>query len=215
MPEQKEKLEPKKKANKQSESLEDSKKIDLYINNQEDQEQGISIMNVFGRLKARFHIYVFVMISTLLLGLLVPTMMYTFKDKKENAVAVLGFDYAGASEEKAPDGGALSISTVKSPYVIQNALDNVTLSKELTIAQVSANITITRPLTDETRRQQEIIEELKEAKNNGYADMVKDFVLRYRQQYFITLKNGFSTGSGSSKVTLSSSDLSRLTTMRR
>ena len=194
----------------QNESLADSKKIDLYINNQEDQEQGISIMNVFGRLKARFHIYVFVMISTLLLGLLVPTMMYTFKDKKENAVAVLGFDYAGASDELAPDGTGLSISTVKSSYVVQNALENVTLSKELTTAQVQSNITITRPLTDETRRQQEIIEELKEAKNNGYADMVKDFVLRYRQQYFITLKNGFSTGSGSSKVRLSSSDLSRL-----
>ena len=198
----------KKALEEQNESLADSKKIDLYINNQEDQEQGISIMNVFSRLKQRFHLYAFVMISTLLLGLLVPTMMYTFKDKKETAVAVLGFDYPGASEQQAPDGSALNIATLKSSYIIQNALDNVTLSKEVTTAQVQSNITITRPLTDETRREQEIINELKEAKNNGYADMVKDFTLRYREQYFITLKNGFSNGR--SKVRLSSSDLSHL-----
>ena len=208
MPETNEKLEPKKN-DKQIESLEDSKKIDLYINNQEKREQGVSMMNVFSRLKARFHIYLFVMISTLLLGLLIPTFIYTFKDKKEAAVAILGFDYDGASEEKAPDGGKLDITRLKSSYVIQNALENVTLSKEVTTAQVQSNISITRPLTDETRREQEIINELKEAKNNGYADMVKNFVLKYRQQYFISLKNGFSS-TNSSKTYLSAEDLSHL-----
>ena len=58
MPEQKEQLEPKKKVKKEPESLEDSKKIDLYINNnQEDQEQGISIMNIFSTLGKRFKIF--------------------------------------------------------------------------------------------------------------------------------------------------------------
>ena len=89
----------------QSESLVDSKKIDLYINNSDgDAEKGISIMNVFSRLKQRFHIYIWVMLIGLLAGLLVPTMMYTFKDKKESAVAVLGFDYADAALGQSPDG---------------------------------------------------------------------------------------------------------------
>ena len=73
----------------QNESLADSKKIDLYINNNGEEEQGISIMNVFSTLGKRFHIYVFVMIVGLLAGLLVPTLMYTFKDKSESAVAVI------------------------------------------------------------------------------------------------------------------------------
>ena len=190
------------------ESLENSKKIDLYINNQEDQEQGISIMNVFSSLGKRFHIYLWVMISTLLLGLLVPTLIYTFKDKKESAVAVLGFDYDGASAERAPDGSSLDITTLKSSYIIQNALDNVTLSKKVSTAQVQANLTISRPLTDETKREQEIIEELKEAKNTAYADMVKNFTLQYREQYFVSLNNGFVDGNN--KIKLSNTDLSHL-----
>ena len=199
----------KKAQEQQNESLADSKKIDLYINNQDDQEQGISIMNVFSRLKQRFHLYAFVMISTLLLGLLVPTLMYTFKDKKETAVAVLGFDYEGASEEKTPNGNHLEITTLKSSYVVQNAIENVTLSKEVNTAQVIANIKISRPLTDETRREKEIIDKLEEAKNNGFGEMVKNFTEKYRDQYFIYLNNGFSNG-GHSKVTLSSDDLSHL-----
>ena len=160
--------------------VQDSKKIDLYINNQDDQEQGISIMNVFSTLGKRFKIFIWVIIIGLLAGLLAPTLMYTFKDKKESAVAVLGFDYAGAAAEKAPDGSALDVTILKSPYVIENALNNVTLSKKVSTASVQANIVISRPLTDETKRQQEIIQELKEAKHNDYAEMVKNFVLRYR-----------------------------------
>ena len=193
----------------ENESLESSKKIDLYINNQEDEQQGISIMNVFSTLGKRFHLYLWVIISTLLLGLLVPTLMYTFKDKKESAVAVLGFDYAGAAAEKAPDGSALDVTILKSPYVIENALKNVTLSKKVSTAQVQANIVISRPLTDETKRQQEIIQELKDAKHNDYAEMVKSFTLRYREQYFVYLNNGFSDG-GRNKINLSSTDLSHL-----
>ena len=68
------------------EKLDSSKKIDLYINNSDaDSEQGISVMNFFSTLGKRFHLYVFVMVIGLLVGLLVPTMMYTFKDKKESA----------------------------------------------------------------------------------------------------------------------------------
>lgn len=193
----------------QNESLADSKKIDLYINNEEDQEQGISIMNVFSTLGKRFHLYIFVMISTLLLGLLVPTLIYTFKDKKEAAVAVLGFDYSGADNQKAPDGSNLDITYLKSSYIVQNALNNVTLTKPLTYSQVQGNISISRPLTDDTKRTQEIINELKQAKNNDYADLVKNFVLKYRQQYFVTLNNGFSDG-GNGKIRLSTTDLSHL-----
>lgn len=191
-----------------NESLADSKKIDLYINNQEDQEQGISIMNVFSTLGKRFHLYVFVMIATFLLGLLVPTLMYTFKDKKESAVAVLGFDYAGAEEGKAPDGSPFDITLIKSSYIVQNALDNVTLTKKVTTAQVQANITITRPLTDDTKRMQEVIQELKDAKHNDYADLVKNFQLQYRNQYFIFLQNGFKDGNN--KIKLDSNDLNHL-----
>ena len=141
------------KKEQQNESLADSKKIDLYINNPDNEPRGISIMNVFSRLKQRFHIYVWVMLIALFAGLLAPTMMYTFKDKQESAVAVLGLDYAGADAEKAPDGSKLDITYLKSSYIIQNALNSVTLSKQVSTAQVQSSLTITGILTDETRQQ--------------------------------------------------------------
>ena len=207
MPDKKEEV----KVAKPNDSIVDSKKIDLYINNQEDQEQGISIMNVFSRLKERFHIFAFVMIIGLLAGLLVPTLIYTFKDKSESAVAVIGFDYANAEEGKAPDGGELDISYLKSSYIIQNALNNVTLSKKVSTAQVQSNLVITGILTDETKQQMDILNKLEEAKNNDFGKLLQEFKKQYRPQYIISLNNNFSAGStGVRKVTLSSDDLSHL-----
>ena len=205
-----EKKEKELKATKQEESLADSKKIDLYINNQDDQEQGISIMNVFSRLKARFHFYIWVILIGLLAGLLVPTLMYTFKDKKESAVAVLGLDYALADEGKAPDGTALDISYLKSSYIVQNALGSVTLSRQVSTAQVQANLQIAGVLTDETKQKMDIINKLEEVKNNDFAKILQDFKLEYRSQYIISIGNVFSDGN--SKFTLPSSDLSRILT---
>ena len=192
----------------QSESLADSKKIDLYINNNEEEAKGISIMNVFSRLKQRFHIYVWVMVIGLLAGLLAPTLMYTFKDKQESAVAILGLDYANAEKSKAPDGSNLDITYLKSSYIVQNALNNVTLSKEVSTASVQSNLVITGILTDETRQKMEIINKLEEVKNVDFSKYLAEFTKEYRAQYVISLNNGF--GTGNNKVRLSSSDLSHL-----
>ena len=180
MPEEKEKLAPKKKAIKQTETLEDSKKIDLYINNQDEQEQGISITNVFATLGKRFKIFGWLMLSTLLLGLLVPTLMYTFKIKKEQAVSVLSLDYEQAEEGKDPNGAELDITYLKSSYIVNNALKNVTLSKKLSTAQVQNNIKITGILTDETKQQKEILDKLLEEKNSEYGKLIQKFVLEYQ-----------------------------------
>ena len=192
----------------QSESLADSKKIDLYINNDNDGEQSISIMNVFSRLKQRFHIYGFVMLIGLLVGLLVPTIMYTTKDSKDTAVAIVGLDYAGAEDGLDPRGEKLDITYVKSSYVVQTALNNVVLPQKISASQVQSNLKITGILTEETRQQMDIINKLEEIKNNEYGKLITSFSLRYRAQYVISLKSVFKDGNN--KVTLSSADTSRL-----
>ena len=204
MPEKKEQ-----QAVNKEETLDSSKKIDLYINSSdEDSEQGISIMNIFATLGKRFHIYIFVMIIGLLAGLLVPTMMYTFKDKSETAVTVLSLDYVEADEGKAPDGTDLDISYIKSSYIIQNALSNVTLSKSISVAQVQSNLTITGILTDETKQKIEIINKLEEIKNVDYAKLLTELKLKYRAQYILSINNIFRDGGN--KTILSSTDLSHL-----
>ena len=209
MPKKDEELLESKVEKQQSESLENSKKIDLYINNSDkDEPKGISIMNVFSRLKQRFHIYVWVMLIALFAGILAPTMMYTFKDKKSSAVAVLGLDYGGADAGLAPDGSGLDITYLKSSYIVENALKSVTLSKEVSTAQVQSNLVITGILTDETRQQMEIINKLEEVKNNDFSKVLAEFTKKYRAQYIVSLNNSF--GEGRSKIKLSSTDLSHL-----
>lgn len=191
------------------EKLDSSKKIDLYINNSDaDSEQGISVMNFFSTLGKRFHLYVFVMVIGLLIGLLVPTMMYTFKDKSETAVTVLNLDYEEADKGKAPDGTDLDISYIKSSYIIQNALSNVTLTKRVSTAQVQSNLTITGILSDETKQRIEIINKLEELKHADYAKLLAELKLNYRAQYIISIKNIFKEGN--SKIILPSTDLSHL-----
>ena len=208
MPEEKEVLETKKKAKKESDILEPGKKIDLYINNSHEEEEGISIMNIFANMKKRFHYYVFVLIIGLMIGFLVPSVMYNLRDRKETAVSLVGLDYEGAEEGKAPDGADLDISYLKSSYIIQNALNNVTLSKQVSVAQVQSNLKITGVLTDETKQKQEVIDKLLQEKNSEYGKLIKEFTLKYRAQYMVSISNAFY--SGSTKIVLPTNDLSRL-----
>ncbi len=192
---------------KEETNITDSKKIDLYINNN-DTNDGISIMNIFSFMRERFKIYIFVMLITLIVGILTPLLIYNFKNKKEASIAVLGLDYTGADEGLAPDGKKLDISYLKSSYIIQTALDNVVLTKNIGVSQVQSSLSITGVLTDETKQQQEILASLEEFKSNEYAKLIQNFTLKYRAQYIITLNNSFKEGSKT--ISLPSNELNHL-----
>ena len=204
MPEEKKK-EP--NVTNKEESLADSKKIDLYVNNG-DEEQGISLMNVFATLGKRFRLYLWVMIIGLMAGLLVPTLMYSFKTKRDSAIAIVGLDYENAEQGLAPDGSKLDISYIKSSYVVENALKKVTLSKKVNTAQVQSNLVVTGILTDETKQKLDILEDLKEAKNNDYSKILQNLELQYRAQYIISIGNVFKDNN--KKTIVPSEDLAKL-----
>ena len=194
------------------ESLADSKKIDLYINNNDNTDAGgINIMNIFGYMKQRFHIFAFIILITFIIGLLVPFMMYSLKDKNEEAIAILGFDYEGAEDGLAPDGSKLDISYIKqSSFLIQRALGNIDLSENLTASLIQSNITISGVLTEETKQQQEVLDKLKAEKSTDYAKLIQSFKPKYKAQYIITLKNGFKASENSKKINLPNKELSQL-----
>ena len=185
------------------------KKIDLYINNPngEDEEAGISIMNIFTNMKNRFHIYVFVIISLLLLGLISTVVMAQAKPKKDDTIAVLGFNYEGADKGLDPKGNTLDVTYLKSSYIIQNALDSASLSTNVNVSEVQANIRIDGILTDETRQQLEVIKAQIE-KDAKSAEKLENFELKYKPQYIITLSNHFKRGNDT--ITVNSNDLSHL-----
>lgn len=186
----------------------DSKKIDLYINDSDEDGEGISIIRMFSYMKQRFHIFIFVMLITLILGTLVAILMYGLKGRSETSIAILSLDYENAEEGLAPDGSDLDISYLKSSYIIQNALNDVVLSKEVGVAQIQENLNIIGILSDQTKQQKEILESLEALRSSEYARLIKEFELKYRAQYIITLNNAFKNGN--SKVKLPSNELSNL-----
>lgn len=185
---------------KEETNITDSKKIDLYINNNDDTNDGISIMNIFSFMRERFKIYVFVLLIAFLIGIIVPLLIYNLKDKQEASIAVLGLDYEKADEGLAPDGKKLDISYLKSSYIIQTALDNVVLTRNLGVSQVQSSLSITGVLTDETKQQQEVLASLEEFKSSEYAKLIQNFTLKYRAQYIITLNNSFKDGNKSFSI---------------
>lgn len=190
-------------------SSDSRKKIDLYINNPNGEEDvaGISIMNIFINMRKRFHIYVFVIIALFLLGLVSTVIVAQAKPKKDDTIAVLGFNYEGADKGLDPKGNTLDVTYLKSSYIIQNALDSASLSTNVNVSEVQANIRIDGILTDETRQQLEVIRAQIE-KDAKSAEKLEDFELKYKPQYIITLSNNFKRGN--STITINSNDLSHL-----
>ncbi len=186
-----------------------SQKVELYINNDKGnlEEDGINLMNVFSLMNKRKKIFLPLIVVFLLLGLIIPVLMYEVKDKEENAIAVIGFEYGGASEGLNPDGTRLDVNYIKSSYIIQNALNNITLSTKPSISAIANNISISGILTNDTQQKLEIINKMIEG-DEKYLSQLQTFTLKYRTQYIVTLKNGFANGS--KQIKLNDNELNNL-----
>ncbi len=104
----------------------------------------------------------------------------------------------------APDLTALDLNQVTSAYVLNNALDGLTLSQNLDAETLRRNITIQRILSEESRRQQELLSGMIDSKDSDAYKQAQDMQLTYSNQFIVKLKNGF--GDEDSKVILDLED---------
>ena len=121
-------------------------------------------------MKTRLRVYAWVMVLLLVAGVCAPLLMYQFSRKPltVSSVVTLKYDVVRKSPEgkiiysqlvedlTAPDGEELDLNQVTSSYVLQSALDGMTLSQPLTLTDLRDNVRIDRILTEDSRRQQEI-----------------------------------------------------------
>ena len=186
-------------------------KVELVINRQEEkasQEVTINLMNVFRNMKKSKKLYLRVIAVCLLLGIIVPLVLYQMDDTETSAAAVLTFK--GASGEYSYGSFPYDVSEIKSEYVLKKVLENVSLSKGLSVAMISNNIGIEQLLTSDTR--QDFANRTALAEDATDASKVWDgFTLKYSNQFVITLSNGFTTGAeGEKPVYIRTSELTEL-----
>ena len=90
-----------------------------------------------------------------------------------------------------PDGGELDLNQITSSYVLQTALEGLTLSQPLALADLRDNIRIDRILTEDSRRQQEVASRMMDDKSAAAYAQVQNIDLTYINSFVVSLVNGF------------------------
>lgn len=165
----------------------------------------IDLRRVFHNMKTRRRIYAWVMILCLVIGVCAPLLLYQFGKHPLTVSSVVTLKYDVVQKDDAgkvvsstpvqdltaPDGTELDLGQLTSSYVLQAALDGLTLSQPLTLADLRSNVRVDRILTEDSRRQQEVASQMMEDNNGAVYDQVKNIDLTYTNDLVVSLTNGF------------------------
>ena len=179
--------------------------INLIVAPPEDGGIVVDLRRVFRNMKNRLCIYAWVMVLCLAVGVCAPLLLYQFSKKPltVSSVVTLNYDVTRKNSEgkivsslpvkdlTAPDGYALDLNQITSSYVLQNALDGLTLSQPLALADLRDNVRIDRILTEDSRRQQEVASRMMDDKNAAAYAQVQSIELTYVNSFVVSLTNGF------------------------
>lgn len=178
----------------------ENQQIQLVVNHPESEETTIDLGRVFHNMKVKSRIFAWVLVLCLVVGISVPLLLYQFQKTPltVTSVVTLRYDVPAGKEGTlvTPDGEDLDLNTVTSAPVLQKALENLTLSKPVSIENIRNNMTVTRVLTEESSRTQEILSGLADTKNAEVYNRMEDTKLQYQNRFIVSLKNGFGDANG-------------------
>ncbi len=183
-------------------------KINVVVNRSTEGGAAIDLMSVFGLMKRRLRLYAWLIILFMVVGVCAPLLRYQFRDNSFRVASVVTFDYdvldttnplitptpKPVEDLTAPDGTELDVSMLTSSYVLSEALRGVTLSEEITVAQLKNNVSIERMLTEDSRRQQEVAKQMLTDRNSAAYAQLQSIKLTYVNQVIVSLTNGFEEG---------------------
>ncbi len=188
------------------EPQEAEKQIQLVLNDAE--ERTVSLRNVIFNMKRRRRIFAWVLVLCVIFGICAPLMLYPFTKQEltVSSVVTLRYDvpkdpqslilpeeaeYVPVTDLTAPDGKTLDLGQITSSYVLQTALDGLTLSQPITANNLRTNIRIQTVMTEESRRTQEALAGLAEIKNAGAYTGLTEAEILYENRFVVSLSNGF------------------------
>ena len=206
---------------------EPNKQIQLVVNRPETNDTTIDLGNVFHNMKLKSRVFAWLLILLLVIGISSPLLLYQFnrpmlkvssvvtlryeapvkvleekKDGSEEKEWVIPDDpeYAPVSDLSAPDGSNLDLNQITSSYVLQTALNRVSLSKPISAGSLRSNIDIQTILTEESQRTKESLAGLAAAKNAEAYKQLQDAEMKYQNRFVVSLINGFKEGEESKTV---------------
>ena len=198
--------------------IDKNSQINVVINNT-DEDDEIDLGSVFHNIKEKAKVYLWVLLLCAVLGMCAALLMYQFSKKYPNMTSVVTLDYDVANpnnpraEKKpvtnltAPDGTDLDLSQITSSYVLQNALNDLVLSDDISVKQLRDNIQVERILTEDSRRQQEVASRMLADKNNQAYAQLQSVKLTYINQFVVSLNNGFGNPDARQKIYLPDNEL--------
>ena len=207
------------------------RQIRLVVDNQD--EDAINLGNVFHNMKQRRRLFAWVLVLCLVVGICAPLLLYQFTKAPLTISSVVTLRYEAPVERDAkairagrktlkeaefepvtdltaPDGSELDLNQITSSYVLQNALDSMTLSKPITADVLRNNIGIRTVLTEESQRTREALAGLADAKNADAYKQLQTAEMKYENRFIVTLTNGFGDEDSRIKIELKDGELKLL-----
>ena len=189
----------------------ENSQIQLVVNRPESDETTIDLGRVFHNMKVKSRIFAWVLVLCLVAGVAAPILLYQFQKTPLTVTSVVTLRYDVPADKAGtlvtPDGADLDLTAVTSAPVLQKALENLTLSKPVTIENIRNNMTVTRVLTEESSRTQEILSGLADAKNAEVYNRMEETKLQYQNRFIVSLTNGFGDADSNVKYELKDEEL--------
>ena len=222
------------KENNTALAIDKDSKIEVVVNSPGWEDDSIDLGRVFRNFKKKKRVYAWVLVLCVVIGLCAPLLMYQFTKDPLTVSSVVTLQYdvpnpdettsnspagnrtAGSngveemvpvSDLTAPDGKPLDLNQITSSYVLQNAVSGMTLSKPVSLKNLRDNIRITRILTEDSRRQQEVASSMVDQKTSGAYSEVQNIELKYENKFVVTLTNGFGEEESQVKYFLKDEEL--------
>lgn len=175
---------------------ENSQKVELIINRQDQQETAteIDLVNVFSNMGRRKRVFLPLVAMLLILGLILPMLIAELSNKSPDAQAVVQMNYEDAQAVSFPS------------FVLQQALDDTLLSESLTATQLERNITVEQLLSEATRQRLEVLEQEVSANQSNVSE-ASEISLDYEDIYIVTLSNGFGGENSGKQVYLEAAEI--------
>ncbi len=201
-------------------SIDKDANINVVVNRTPDPADDVIELNkVFHNMKERRRVYAWLLVLLMLVGLCVPLMLAQMNQKPLTVSSVVTLKYqvrrdngkkityTDLKDLSAPDGSRLDLNEVKSSYVLSNALAYAGLPKAVSVNNLRRNIRIERILTEDSRRQQEVVSGMIDSKNSGAYAQAQGLELTYENQFIVSLTNGFGDENSQKIIYLTDSEL--------
>jgi hypothetical protein len=165
----------------------DATKIYLQVDKNEDDAAEIDIVNVAVNMGRRRKLYAFVMAVAICIGLLAGFVkIFIGQVKKEDcyAQAVLTLQFDGIEDGLDPNGASFDINKLKSPNVIQEALDNIG-ETSFSVDSIRQNISIEGIIPEDAVERITVIKEMSVDNISNYEKILD--VSYFPSQYVVYL----------------------------